>query len=256
MVRKGSTVRFRKGAPGRAHVGPPQWRSSSVGESTRLIIVGSRVRVPPPLPITTPARPVNRLNPASQPSQPVSQEFGVPHGQGEVRAQQAALEHWDDWSYRPWEDDADGGDHEGARGSELRRTISRRSIRSTRRRRRRRAGSRSRSRTWSTRPRTVITRMWTVPGHADYIKNMITGAAQMDGAILVVAATDGPMPQTREHVLLARQVGVPCDRRCAEQERHGRRRGDLGAGGARGPGAAVGVRVPRRGHPGDPRAAR
>src|SRR5512136_2793881 len=47
------------------------------------------------------------------------------------------------------------------------------------------------------------------PGHADYIKNMITGAAQMDGAILVVAAPDGPMPQTREHVLLARQVGVP-----------------------------------------------
>ena len=48
-----------------------------------------------------------------------------------------------------------------------------------------------------------------MPGHADYIKNMITGAAQIDGAILVVAATDGPMPQTREHVLLARQVGVP-----------------------------------------------
>src|SRR4026209_2113467 len=47
------------------------------------------------------------------------------------------------------------------------------------------------------------------PGHADYLKNMITGAAQMDGAILVVAATDGPMPQTREHILLARQVGVP-----------------------------------------------
>ena len=47
------------------------------------------------------------------------------------------------------------------------------------------------------------------PGHADYIKNMITGAAQMDGAILVGAATDGPMPQTREHILLARQVGVP-----------------------------------------------
>src|SRR3712207_4405670 len=48
-----------------------------------------------------------------------------------------------------------------------------------------------------------------MPGHADYIKNMITGAAQVDGAILVVAATDGPMPQTREHVLLARQVGAP-----------------------------------------------
>ncbi|GAI58289.1 unnamed protein product, partial [marine sediment metagenome] len=47
------------------------------------------------------------------------------------------------------------------------------------------------------------------PGHADYIKNMITGAAQMDGAILVVAADDGPMPQTREHILLARQVEVP-----------------------------------------------
>src|SRR6202008_1574217 len=47
------------------------------------------------------------------------------------------------------------------------------------------------------------------PGHADYIKNMITGAAQMDGAVLVVAANDGPMPQTREHLLLARQVGVP-----------------------------------------------
>ena len=47
------------------------------------------------------------------------------------------------------------------------------------------------------------------PGHADYVKNMITGAAQMDGAILVVSAADGAMPQTREHILLARQVGVP-----------------------------------------------
>src|ERR1700678_67120 len=47
------------------------------------------------------------------------------------------------------------------------------------------------------------------PGHADYVKNMITGAAQMDGALLVVSAADGPMPQTREHILLARQVGVP-----------------------------------------------
>jgi small GTP-binding protein len=48
------------------------------------------------------------------------------------------------------------------------------------------------------------------PGHADYVKNMITGAAQMDGTILVVSAADGPMPQTREHILLSRQVGVPC----------------------------------------------
>jgi small GTP-binding protein len=69
------------------------------------------------------------------------------------------------------------------------------------------------------------------PGHADYIKNMITGAAQMDGAILVVAATDGPMPQTREHILLARQVGVPLHRGGAEQGRHGGRSGTAGAGG-------------------------
>src|SRR3989441_6514827 len=47
------------------------------------------------------------------------------------------------------------------------------------------------------------------PGHADYVKNMITGAAQMDGAILLLSAVDGPMPQTREHILLARQIGVP-----------------------------------------------
>ena len=56
-----------------------------------------------------------------------------------------------------------------------------------------------------------------MPGHADYIKNMITGAAQVDGAILVVAATDGPMPQTREHVLLARQVGCAVHRGGVEQ---------------------------------------
>ena len=63
------------------------------------------------------------------------------------------------------------------------------------------------------------------PGHADYVKNMITGAAQMDGAILVIAAADGPMAQTREHILLARQVGVPCYRCFPEQVRSGRRRG-------------------------------
>jgi elongation factor Tu len=59
------------------------------------------------------------------------------------------------------------------------------------------------------------------PGHADYVKNMITGAAQMDGAILVVSAADGPMPQTREHILLARQVGVPAIVVWLEQSRHG-----------------------------------
>ncbi|MFO1511254.1 MAG: elongation factor Tu [Steroidobacteraceae bacterium] len=75
------------------------------------------------------------------------------------------------------------------------------------RRRRRRAGSRYRRRTYTSR-RSHYAHV-DCPGHADYVKNMITGAAQMDGAILVVSAADGPMPQTREHILLARQVGVP-----------------------------------------------
>ena len=61
------------------------------------------------------------------------------------------------------------------------------------------------------------------PGHADYVKNMITGAAQMDGAILVVSAADGPMPQTREHILLARQVGVPALVVYLNKVRHGGR---------------------------------
>ena len=56
---------------------------------------------------------------------------------------------------------------------------------------------------------TISTAHVDCPGHADYVKNMITGAAQMDGAILVVSAADGPMPQTKEHILLAKQVGVP-----------------------------------------------
>jgi len=70
------------------------------------------------------------------------------------------------------------------------------------------------------------------PGHADYVKNMITGAAQMDGAILVVSAADGPMPQTREHILLARQVGGAVHRGVFEQGGHGRRCGAVGVGGA------------------------
>ena len=72
------------------------------------------------------------------------------------------------------------------------------------------------------------------PGHADYVKNMITGAAQMDGAILVVSAADGPMPQTREHILLARQVNVPYMVVFLNKVRHGRRPGAAGAGGAGG----------------------
>ena len=77
------------------------------------------------------------------------------------------------------------------------------------------------------------------PGHADYVKNMITGAAQMDGAMLVVSAADGPMPQTREHVLLARQVGVPYIVVFMNKVRHGGRSGAAGPGGAGAAGAAV-----------------
>ena len=91
------------------------------------------------------------------------------------------------------------------------------------------------------------------PGHADYIKNMITGAAQMDGAILVVSAADGPMPQTREHILLARQVAGAVHRRRAEQGRHGRRSRAARARRDGGPRAALEVRVPRRRHPDRPR---
>ena len=84
------------------------------------------------------------------------------------------------------------------------------------------------------------------PGHADYVKNMITGAAQMDGAILVVSAADGPMPQTREHILLARQVGRALHRRVFEQGRQGRRQGTLGSGGTGSAGAVEQVRLPGR----------
>ena len=80
---------------------------------------------------------------------------------------------------------------------------------STRLRKRRSAVSPSTPLTLSTRPTKRHYAHVDCPGHADYVKNMITGAAQMDGAILVVSAADGPMPQTREHILLSRQVGVP-----------------------------------------------
>ncbi len=90
------------------------------------------------------------------------------------------------------------------------------------------------------------------PGHADYVKNMITGAAQMDGAILVVSAADGPMPQTREHILLARQVGVPAIVVFLNKVRHGGRSGAAGAGGAGGARAAVVLPVPGRQDPDHP----
>ena len=93
------------------------------------------------------------------------------------------------------------------------------------------------------------------PGHADYVKNMITGAAQMDGAILVVSAADGPMPQTREHILLARQVGVPEPGRVPQQVRHRRPR-PARTGRARSSRAAEQLPVPRRRHPHHPRLGR
>ena len=83
------------------------------------------------------------------------------------------------------------------------------------------------------------------PGHADYVKNMITGAAQMDGAILVVSAADGPMPQTREHILLARQVGVPAIVVFLNKVDLVDDAGASGAGRARGSRAAVEVRISR-----------
>ena len=94
------------------------------------------------------------------------------------------------------------------------------------------------------------------PGHADYIKNMITGAAQMDGAILVVAAPEGPMPQTREHVLLARQVEVPAMVVFLNKVRPDGRRGAAGAGGAGAARAADELEVPWGRHADRPRAVR
>ena len=128
--------------------------------------------------------------------------------QGKIRAHQAARERGDDWACGSWQDDADGGADEGD-GRDERRAPSWRTTRLTRRRRRRREGSRFRTAHVEYQSKARHYAHVDCPGHADYVKNMITGAAQMDGAILVVSAADGPMPQTREHILLARQVGVP-----------------------------------------------
>ena len=124
----------------------------------------------------------------------------------------AARERGDDRARGPRQDDVDGGDHEGA-GVEGAGEVH--GVRPDRQ------GAGRAGRRDATKILTIATahveyetekRHYAhvdCPGHADYIKNMITGAAQMDGAILVVSAADGPMPQTREHILLARQVGVP-----------------------------------------------
>ena len=104
---------------------------------------------------------------------------------------------------------------------------------------RERRRSRSRRRTSSTRSTKRHYAHVDCPGHADYVKNMITGAAQMDGAILVVLGRDGPMPQTREHILLARQVNVPYIVVFMNKVRHGRRSGAAGPGRARSARAVV-----------------
>jgi elongation factor Tu len=133
-------------------------------------------------------------------------DSGLAWGSGGV-CDQAALQHRHDRSRRPWQDVADGGDHQGAGGD-------RRGDVHGLRPDRQGAGEKARGITISTAHVEYETKNRhyahvDCPGHADYVKNMITGAAQMDGAILVVSAADGPMPQTREHILLARQVGVP-----------------------------------------------
>jgi hypothetical protein len=120
---------------------------------------------------------------------------------------QAALQHRHHRSRRPWQDVADGGDHEGSGETGGATFTAYDQIDKA-------PEEKARGITISTAHVEYETanRHYAhvdCPGHADYVKNMITGAAQMDGAILVVSAADGPMPQTREHILLARQVGVP-----------------------------------------------
>ena len=123
-------------------------------------------------------------------------------------SEQAAHERGDDGTHRPWEDDADGGDHEVLRSFWGRREYRPfDSIDNAPEEKARGITINIAHVEYETTKRHYA--HVDMPGHRDYIKNMITGAAQVDGAILVVAAPDGPMPQTREHVLLARQVEVP-----------------------------------------------
>ena len=135
-------------------------------------------------------------------------ETGGRNGQAEVRAHQAARQRRHDRSHRPRQDDADRGDHEGARREGHEHAVRDfESIDNAPEERQRGITINTSHVEYETENRHYA--HVDCPGHADYIKNMITGAAQMDGAILVVSAADGPMPQTREHILLARQVEVP-----------------------------------------------
>ena len=134
---------------------------------------------------------------------------GRKNGQAEVRAHEAASERRHDRSHRPRQDDADRRDHEGARreGRQHDACESFEEIDNAPEEKQRGITINTSHVEYETENRHYA--HVDCPGHADYIKNMITGAAQMDGAILVVSAADGPMPQTREHILLARQVEVP-----------------------------------------------
>ena len=129
------------------------------------------------------------------------------HGKRQIRANEAARERGDDRTRGPWEDDADGGDHDGAGEAVRRRGEGYDQIDNAPEEKARGITINTAHVEYETKARHYA--HVDCPGHADYVKNMITGAAQMDGAILVVSAADGPMPQTREHILLARQVGVP-----------------------------------------------
>jgi len=136
---------------------------------------------------------------------PLDKPSEAHNGEGEVRTDEAARERGDDWAHRSRQDDVDGGDHEGVAHEEQGDRDP--GVRVDRQRAGRAgAGDPIAGGARGVRDGQAALRAHRLSGHADYIKNMITGAAQMDGAILVVAANDGPMPQTREHVLLARQV--------------------------------------------------
>ena len=128
-------------------------------------------------------------------------------GEGEIRADEAALQRGHDWPRGSRQDDADGGDHEDSVGGGGAEFTPFDEIDKAPEEKARGITIATAHVEYETANRHYA--HVDCPGHADYVKNMITGAAQMDGAILVVSAADGPMPQTREHILLARQVGVP-----------------------------------------------
>ncbi len=134
---------------------------------------------------------------------------GIHSGEGEVRADQAGRQHRHHRSHRPWQDHPDCGDLEVLHDKfpDLNPSFAFDHIDKAPEERQRGITISIAHIEYQTEKRHYA--HVDCPGHADYIKNMITGAAQMDGAILVVAATDGPMPQTQEHVPLAWQVGVP-----------------------------------------------